>query len=518
MTVKYTSQDIMAARFIPDSGVLGYAPLDVGEVAGDIADYSHPVLFAARYAGSPSAKVNKAIQVAKAEGGGIVVLPYGSQQYDAAINMADLGEVPISLVGQGAAFTAVGTTLVGNTGSCVIDTQGSANIALRDFRIRVPNTLSNPALVGINQGRTVSNPSAALHNWRRLQINMDSNASLVGHGDRGAVGIYNIGSEQGYYEHVRVVADLPLFMDTIDALGFPGPYGGAHNGVSMSFVTFVQAEMMALKSNCVELANCFNICLRDFSFHRALGSSTKQAIYARVGCDMLYVTGQIEDWDSCLLMGGFSRGFDIDVEISLLPQVPQTEPLVVWANNNLTFDTSRIKIQQLNGTTRSLFGGVAGGIKVRNCEILLGNADGAQPAQFIDMGGLTIEGGTILASAESGSPSLNSYVDVNPVSTYQLISAARIGVSADRGDTSVTLDIALDKEVQHFATALTANRTVSLPTAKVWNGAKFRIVRTGLGAGTLDVNTIKTIPANTAAFIEVTCDGTLWYLTGYGLL
>jgi hypothetical protein len=90
-------------------------------------------------------------------------------------------------------------------------------------------------------------------------------------------------------------------------------------------------------------------------------------------------------------------------------------------------------------------------------------------------------------------------------------------VSADRGNNSVTLTMS-DSPVQRFATTLTANRTVTLPTTAVYNGAKFRIVRTGLGAFTLDVGGLKTIPSGTAAYVDVTHDGTAWRLSGYGTL
>ena len=89
-------------------------------------------------------------------------------------------------------------------------------------------------------------------------------------------------------------------------------------------------------------------------------------------------------------------------------------------------------------------------------------------------------------------------------------------VSADRGDTSLTLNAGTDVRVQRFATALTGNRTITLGTGA--NGSEFRIVRTGLGAFTLDVGGLKTIPAGTAAYVLVGHDGTAWRLTGYGVL
>ena len=92
------------------------------------------------------------------------------------------------------------------------------------------------------------------------------------------------------------------------------------------------------------------------------------------------------------------------------------------------------------------------------------------------------------------------------------------GVSADRGDANVSLNVPGDVQVQRFATALTANRTITLNTGNATNGDLWRIVRTGLGAFTLDVGGLKTIPSGTAAFVDVTYDGTAWRLTGYGTL
>jgi hypothetical protein len=49
-------------------------------------------------------------------------------------------------------------------------------------------------------------------------------------------------------------------------------------------------------------------------------------------------------------------------------------------------------------------------------------------------------------------------------------------------------------------------------------GQRFRIVRTGLGAGTLDVGGLKTIPTLTAAWVEVMWNGSAMELVGYGTL
>jgi hypothetical protein len=91
-------------------------------------------------------------------------------------------------------------------------------------------------------------------------------------------------------------------------------------------------------------------------------------------------------------------------------------------------------------------------------------------------------------------------------------------VSADRADTSQTLTVGTDATTQRWATTLTANRTVTLSTTGAINGDRFRIVRTGLGAFTLDVGGLKTIPSATAAWVDVEFTGSAWVLTGYGTL
>lgn len=91
-------------------------------------------------------------------------------------------------------------------------------------------------------------------------------------------------------------------------------------------------------------------------------------------------------------------------------------------------------------------------------------------------------------------------------------------VSADRGDTSQTLVVGTDAQTQRWATALTVNRTITLSTAGAQNGDGWRIVRTGLGAFTLDFGGLKTLPAGTAAWACAQYDGSAWRLTGYGVL
>lgn len=92
-------------------------------------------------------------------------------------------------------------------------------------------------------------------------------------------------------------------------------------------------------------------------------------------------------------------------------------------------------------------------------------------------------------------------------------------IGADRGDAAATLVAGTDAEIQRWSTELTQNRAITLSTAAgTVKGARFRVVRTGLGAFTLAVGSLKTIPNSTAAFVDVMFDGSAWVLTGYGTL
>jgi hypothetical protein len=91
-------------------------------------------------------------------------------------------------------------------------------------------------------------------------------------------------------------------------------------------------------------------------------------------------------------------------------------------------------------------------------------------------------------------------------------------VGSDVGDADVTLTVGTSAPIQQYASALTDNRTVTLSTTGAVDGDSFRVVRTGLGAKTLDVGGLKTIANSTAAFVDASFDGSSWVLTGYGAL
>lgn len=119
---------------------------------------------------------------------------------------------------------------------------------------------------------------------------------------------------------------------------------------------------------------------------------------------------------------------------------------------------------------------------------------------------------TITTRSSKGSALTHAEMDTNFLNLQP-----RNTVGADIGDADIALTVG-DDPIQLYATTLTDNRTITLSTTGASEGDTFRVVRTGLGAKTLDVGGLKTIANSTAAFVDVTYDGAAWILTGYGAL
>lgn len=86
------------------------------------------------------------------------------------------------------------------------------------------------------------------------------------------------------------------------------------------------------------------------------------------------------------------------------------------------------------------------------------------------------------------------------------------------GDADATLTVGTSSVVNRVNVALTANRTLTLATVGAARGDKFRVVRAGTEAFSLNVGGLKTIPVGTAGFVEVMYDGAAWQLTAFGTL
>lgn len=128
--------------------------------------------------------------------------------------------------------------------------------------------------------------------------------------------------------------------------------------------------------------------------------------------------------------------------------------------------------------------------------------------------------GLTLTMASNASGSVGPVAVVYPAFVFRMLLQTP-GFGANRGDANVVLTNT-DGPTQRFDTALTANRTITLPAALI--NQQFRIVRHDSAAFTLTVlnpsaGTIKVMPSATPAWCDVECDYTgTWILTAYGTL
>jgi hypothetical protein len=84
------------------------------------------------------------------------------------------------------------------------------------------------------------------------------------------------------------------------------------------------------------------------------------------------------------------------------------------------------------------------------------------------------------------------------------------------GDADATLTVGTSSLVKPYTSTLTATRTVTLSTTGAFDGATFRVFRTGAGAFNLSVGGLKNLAQNQWA--DVMYDGASWILTGFGSL
>ena len=87
-------------------------------------------------------------------------------------------------------------------------------------------------------------------------------------------------------------------------------------------------------------------------------------------------------------------------------------------------------------------------------------------------------------------------------------------VSPDNGDANLTITAIMER-IQLFATSLTANRTVTLPTTGLFNGQTYVILRTDTAAFTLTVTGVATIPSGVSGLIVAVYNGTSWELQDF---
>ncbi len=113
-----------------------------------------------------------------------------------------------------------------------------------------------------------------------------------------------------------------------------------------------------------------------------------------------------------------------------------------------------------------------------------------------------------------------NYEFVKMGAVWREIAQLPLGTSTDNGDAAKTIQARKDLETQVWATALTANRAVTLSGTGAFSGAKFHIVRkaSSTGASTLDVGAgpLKSLAAG--QWCDVEHDGSAWLLTAFGSL
>ncbi len=178
-------------------------------------------------------------------------------------------------------------------------------------------------------------------------------------------------------------------------------------------------------------------------------------------------------------------------------------------------DTSDSSVYVEDCTKPSAASWTAGSIRINKREIAFAYWS------YKDSYGLQLPQGGPHSNSIDGILSYDATRDIATVtgdSKIYYINKAR--VSSDNGDNDVTLTEA-SEPTQRWATTLTADRTVNLPSTSqtMHPGMRFRIVRTAAGAYNLNVGTgpLKALAKGEWCDIEAT-DHNTWVLTAHGSL
>lgn len=157
-------------------------------------------------------------------------------------------------------------------------------------------------------------------------------------------------------------------------------------------------------------------------------------------------------------------------------------------------------------------------------KLLIGNGGGARRitmATAAPAAGDWAIGDCVINSAPSASGGIIGWecVTAGTPGTWRVMGYMP-GVSAANGDVAATLTPGSSHPTARWTSPLTVNRAVTLATASVLNGAKFRVVRTAAATGpsTLDVGTGPLKSLAVGQWCDVEFDGTNWILTGFGSL
>ncbi len=124
---------------------------------------------------------------------------------------------------------------------------------------------------------------------------------------------------------------------------------------------------------------------------------------------------------------------------------------------------------------------------------------------------------TPIAHTTAADPHTQYHTDARGDARYD-VRYRRASITDGRDANVVTAIAATDTRTQRFTVALTADRTIALPTTGLFAGLGFRINRTDTAAFTLTIGTVRTIPSGTREWLDVEYTGAAWVLTARGVL
>ncbi len=144
----------------------------------------------------------------------------------------------------------------------------------------------------------------------------------------------------------------------------------------------------------------------------------------------------------------------------------------------------------------------------------------AHDALLIDaatLDGVDSTGFTPIAHTTAADPHTQYHTDARGDARYD-VRYRRASITDGRDANVVTAIAATDTRTQRFTVALTADRTIALPTTGLFAGLSFRINRTDTALFTLTIGTVRVIPSGTREWLDVEYTGAAWVLTARGVL
>lgn len=188
--------------------------------------------------------------------GGTVYCPAGTYKITTTIDISDLGDVPITIKGDGhsisTSFPTDGTIFYGLTATkAVFEVQGTQSITFEDVTIASKSGDANKSVIGIYISRTAGTQSAQFQALRRVGINIAT--STLANGGKGSIAIYNVAGEHGLFEHCMFRGDTAMYLTELDAVPYVPVYAASNVIASCTLNTFIQVAFNSWSLCGVEL-------------------------------------------------------------------------------------------------------------------------------------------------------------------------------------------------------------------------------------------------------------------------